>query len=392
VTLEGLFQGVADGWESAEGENIHCQYPGTIEPRFLPGSLRTGVGRTHFLWFHASRPPWGTGLLGPDKGAPAARPATGLRIRYPSGWEEAIEVSGREEGKGDGSAPAPLDRIRTFDGRGRVLREVRVREDGVTRTDHRYQGLDPRPAETLTEVLALPPGDLSPGAAPRPRAGEAQGASGTAAAEAPRPFFPGLPEGSPRFGIGIKVPGLDAMYGDALDLLKSCGHTMGYLKDEEGAVVGWMSFGPNESLGTANKHRFRFFGVEGDAKWPLSGRMSFWEVPITREQLTTGLEALEHFNAHPPRFSPDMHCTSAVQRLATRMAVPIPTGEGMVVIRGYGVTWYSTQASNPYHLAQALTKTYGPPLVMSAARFVHDFFRHKWGAGRSGGELSSAGP
>jgi hypothetical protein len=104
----------------------------------------------------------------------------------------------------------------------------------------------------------------------------------------------------------------------SLDASKDPGHTFVYLKDDKGNLAQVSSFGPDHEMQTTSDEKNFVEGSKpGDPKWPVGGQVNTWEWNITPGQLSTGVKAINDFQAHPPNYSPDCQCTVCVPSSTT---------------------------------------------------------------------------
>ena len=179
--------------------------------------------------------------------------------------------------------------------------------------------------------------------------------------------------GSPKFGIGIEAPDASAVSKDGvLNVAKDTGHTFAYIKDENGKIVGMISFGPGQPIDPGpggNKDVFKSGNLPGNAHWPLSGNVNTWETSITAAQMKTGLAAMADFKANTPNYTPGFQCTSAALSVASKMGLSLPSGVSQVIARAWGVTVFNQNVANPYGLGRDMTSRYGSPMVVPSSSF-----------------------
>jgi RHS repeat-associated protein len=171
-----------------------------------------------------------------------------------------------------------------------------------------------------------------------------------------------------KLGIGIEPPDPSAIKDGVLNVAVDPGHTFVYLK-QLGSVTSILSYGPGEPIGTSNKSQFLKGTLKGNAHWPLSGSANTWKFPITAAQMNTAKQAITVFKSNVPNYTPQFQCAAGALSIAAKADVSLPSGVGPVIAREYGITFWSGNVANPYHLNQQMTAAHGAPVVVNTNSF-----------------------
>jgi RHS repeat-associated protein len=171
-----------------------------------------------------------------------------------------------------------------------------------------------------------------------------------------------------KLGIGIEVPDKKAINNNVFNVAIDSGHVFVYFRDSTNKVVSILSFGPGAFV-LDNKDLFTSGGLPGNAHWHLTGQADTFESKITSPQLEKGKQLIADFQAHVPNYSPQFECTSASLSIARQVGLTLPDGVGPVIAVKFGKTYFSGNASNPYHLDQQMKSLFGPPQVVDTSTF-----------------------
>lgn len=167
-----------------------------------------------------------------------------------------------------------------------------------------------------------------------------------------------------------------AVHDNVLNVAVDPGHAFVYIKSL-GQVTSILSFGPGSPIGPSNIVQFLRGSLSGNAHWPLGGSANTWEFSIDKEHTDAAKKAISDFKDHVPNYTITSQCTSAALSVAAKAGLNLPSGVGPViaresrVVRGHeiGVTLWSGNVANPYHLNQQMTEKYGSPTVVDTGTF-----------------------
>jgi len=179
-----------------------------------------------------------------------------------------------------------------------------------------------------------------------------------------------------KLGIGIEPVDPSAVHNNVLNVAIDPGHAFVYIKNL-GQVTSILSFGPGAQIGPSNIVQFLRGGLAGNAHWPLGGSANTWEFPIDKEHTDAAKKAISDFKQNVPNYTITSQCTSAALTVAAKAGLSLPSGVGPViaresrVVRGHeiGVTLWSGNVANPYHLNQQMIQSYGSPTVVNTGTF-----------------------